>query len=222
MPEAPVVVIAGGFLAVKPGASLYYHILCRLTGGHLVTLDGAGLGPSDDIYRHFEAEVDKLSAGGKPLIIIGHSLGVIQAIRYAASHDNVLWIVGLGAPMEGSALCHVARPLVSLIGRFVPRLAQVEVLSDLTPKSAYLDEISELLPLVVDRLTCVHTRLDLVVWPAKSCYVVGAHDYLYLPWANHLTMIIHPAVITKAVEIIKQAWQSSAPEPRVLATAASL
>jgi pimeloyl-ACP methyl ester carboxylesterase len=207
-PEVPevVVVVAAGLGAINPAAGIYYRQLCRHTGAHLVVPHGAGFGSSSDTYRYFEADFDRLSAGGKRLIIIGHSLGAIHAVRYAAHHDNVAFLMLIGMPVEGSLWCH-------LIQSIAP------VFRDLKPNSDFLAEMHHLLIRVAPITTCVEVSFDLFVVPSRACHVHGADRYLRFraPWVNHASVVAHPRVRGEVDYLIREA--SRRPVPPDLATA---
>lgn len=196
-----VVVVAGGLGAVKPGAGWYYNRLCRLIGAELVTAHGAGFGQSSKTYQHFEADFNRLSEGGKQLVIIGHSLGAVHAVRYAAKHAHVVHLMLIGMPASGTAWCHLIRPFGNLIERFTP------VLRDLVPNSAFLAEIAEELKLVADRTTCVEAKFDLIVLPSRSSHIEGAANHIKLPsfWVNHVNAVIHRDVLDCAEAIVAEA-----------------
>ena len=196
-----VVVVAGGLGAIKPGADWYYRRLCRCLGAELVILHGAGFGPASKTYEHFEAELDRLSQGGKKLVIVGHSLGGINAVFYAASHANVAHLILIGVPVLGSAWLKLARYLEHTIEHYVP------ILHDLAPGSSLLAEFDHALMQVAPTVTCIEAVFDIFVVPAGACHVPGAHDYLILraPWINHVTMIAHRRVLELSLDIVSEA-----------------
>lgn len=189
MPEMKVVVI-GGTLALKPLARPYYWLLCLLAGhAKLVTLPDGGLRSLADTYPVLSAQIQAICPDDEPMILIGHSQGALLAAMYAAAHTNVMRIVAISGPFGGVATCHAARFLPSSLARRLP------ILRDLTPGSAALTGLAELLVGVRERLICIYTPYDGIVWPASSCRVEGARVNIRLsPIANHLTEILRREV----------------------------
>ena len=201
MPSEVVVALAGGFLSINPGASYLYGSICRATGAELIIPHRYGFGSLNEGFIRFKDELDLL-AGDKPMVIIGHSLGAINAVRYAAHNNNVTDIMLIGMPVRGTALCRIASPVRYLARYFAP------ILEDLAPNSEFLDGISSLLPQVRHKITCVHARRDYVVTPSSSAYIELAKDYLYLDDCNHVSMVIDSRVIKRAKEIVEEANRS--------------
>jgi hypothetical protein len=188
------VVVAGGLMAIKPGAGIYYRDLCQKTGAELVLPHRGGIGPFMDTYKHFEARLDELSADGRQLVIIGHS------------HVHSLLL--LGVPIKGSILAYVELPIRALTSRIAPIIGQ------LVPGSQTIKELEAHLPHVLDRTTCVHARLDAIVIPSRSTYIHNAHRHIKLPWwVNHVLMINHQHVLDEASRLIDEAVHAQGSTP---------
>jgi len=195
------VVVAGGLGAIKPGAEWYYRRLCSDIGAELVTPYAAGFGPANLTYEHFEAELDRLSLGGQQIVIVGHSLGGVNAVRYAARHSNVARLMLIGVPVLGSAWLKYVSHFREAIEIYAP------ILLDLSPTSGFLTTFNDELLRVAHMTTCVEARFDLFVLPNGACHVPGAHDYLWFsaPWVNHVTLIAHRRVRQRAADVVAEA-----------------
>ena len=209
MPKASDVttVIAGGLGASTFGADLYYSRLCNHLGAVLVKPDRGGFGPIDQTYEQFEARMDELSDHGrKLLVIVGHSLGGIYAVIYAASHPNVLHLVLIGVPVNGSAWLRLITYINEIAGQYAP------VLLDLMPGSELLDRFYKSLLQVASISVCIEARFDLLVMPNGACHVPGALGYLMLwaPWTNHVTMIGHKRVLAVCSNTVADAQSIAA------------
>jgi pimeloyl-ACP methyl ester carboxylesterase len=202
-----VTVVAAGLGAMTFGADLYYSRICNYLDAELVKPERGGFGTFEQTYERFEARLDHLSDfGRKQLVTIGHSLGGICAVIYAASHPNVLRLVLIGVPVYGSAWLRLIGYVDDIAEQYAP------VLLDLMPGSGLLGRFNQSLVQVASISICIEAQFDIFVTPAGACHVPGALGYLRFsaPWVNHVTLITHKRVLEVCGDVVADAQTISA------------
>ena len=159
--------------------------------------------------------LETVSALPPPVHLVGHSLGGLLALRFAATHGEIPLgrIVLLGSPVNGS---RAARGFAALPGAtfFFGQLAGSELLTDTVPRWRGVPEVGVIagshsvgfgrfvghLPEPNDGTVAVdETRLD------------GAADHTVLP-VSHTGLLISPEVVAATVRFLNSG-RFAAPGP---------
>jgi pimeloyl-ACP methyl ester carboxylesterase len=179
-------------------------------------LDLWGFGDSDRLSGNYSVKayvellrefMDNLGMGVLRPTLVGHALGGIVALRFAAqSSELVERVVGVSVPLVGAA---INRPLASLPGngdalvRLVARRAkfpEVELEVGKTEVSAVTDsvhsamenDLCHLLPPLSIPVLLVHGGSDPLIAPPQQEWLQGCDDHvrtIFLDGARHFPML---------------------------------
>jgi hypothetical protein len=163
--KQPVAIFIGGTFATSLFGKLFYHRVAKLFGrAHVITIPGCGLLAIDQAAELVTAEIAKWVPAGTPIVLGGHSQGALIAAHYALDHPEVVRVVALNAPFDGTCRAYLGYPLMASM-------------RDMAPGSAYLTRLNARLPEIAGRLATVAFADDMLV-PWQSSYVPGATNYL--------------------------------------------
>ncbi len=172
-----VVVLIGGTGVFPLLAELYYPRLRRATGAEIVCIPWAGSRTIAEGYAELESQLDRL-IGSRTSAIIGHSQGGLMALLYAMGHPKVIKVVPISAPLRGT---HVAR----VWPKWLPGCFGDMATDCLFSRKLVRELEAWLESNPATEIDCIYTTLDMVVWPTRSSYLPGAHNYLFVPPGLH-------------------------------------
>ncbi|OLZ73406.1 hypothetical protein AV521_04870 [Streptomyces sp. IMTB 2501] len=177
-------------------------------------LDGIGAGPFTTMGHHAfgpdiraaarvlgeQAELASARSSGRPVVVIGYSLGGLIARYYTQALGGdayVPLVITLATPHGGTAAALLAPPH--------PLLRQ------LRPGSGLLTELAGPAPGCRTRFVAFYSDFDEVVIPASRGRIdhpdLTARNVL-VPGVGHLTLPLHPPVIDQVRSLLTAARQS--------------
>jgi pimeloyl-ACP methyl ester carboxylesterase len=204
--DASPVLILGGFLSHPTYYAPFGPFLERL--GHVVHHDDALN------CRAFRSQVERLAARvdaicdrvGKPVRIVGHSLGGLQAMAVLAERpDAVAHVVAVASPVAGGTpwqpLQHIAERVLGVRARDAHVLRRL-----IEPHAA--------------RITTISTPHDLIA-PPRVCAVSGAGNVVLSTitaadraLASHVGVIFMPTAIRVVTRVLRRPCAPSSPVRR--------
>jgi len=212
--QGPLLILVHG----TPGSASGWadYVLDPLAGWEVIALDRPGFGNSDpdDAVTTLEAQAAAvaalLPAAGRPVVLLGHSLGGPVVAQVAATHpERVSAVVLLAASMDpAQESIHPMQwigawpPVRMLLPRAI-RNANAELMA-LKPE---LVQLADLLPRITSRVVIVHgTKDDLV--PVANVAFMQAHltgascvDTILLEGRNHFLPWNSADVVREAVRM---------------------
>lgn len=118
---------------------------------------------------------------GQPPLVVAHSMGGLAVRRWWAQHrpDAIHHLVTLGTPHQGTRLARLG---------FTTNARQMRERSRWLLALAHLEG-----PERRQRITCVYSRCDNIVFPSRNAVLDGARS-VELVATPHVAMVDHPAV----------------------------
>lgn len=213
-PRATVVLVHGFAASSCDGALVRQAEALREAGLEVVSYDSRGHGESDgectlgDLERHdVAAAVDDAATDGRPVIVVGASMGAIAVLRYAATTSRHLaGVVAVScpaawrAPRSAQGILAAALTQTSVGRRLADRAMRVRlspVWTNAEPPTALVERIG--VPLAL-----VHGQGDRFIRPADGVELYRhARDPKRLdlvPGMGHAYDVLGVAPITSSVE----------------------
>jgi pimeloyl-ACP methyl ester carboxylesterase len=216
-------IVAGTAIKGVAATVMMRRVLERHPNAFLVTLASFGVSlPLSRSQDHLADDMRKgLIAQGRhpdsPVVLVGHSQGALACLRYAIDHpENVLHVISVGAPWNGSRSAGRVSRLMGLTGRDL-----TPALTDMASGSAFLTALHDDLPQIADRVTNIYSTHEIVIAPYVAAHidVEGVTNVLIASedeYGQHLRTYPDLTIEELIVGRVTHLGEMNAPEVRAL------
>jgi triacylglycerol esterase/lipase EstA (alpha/beta hydrolase family) len=156
----------------------------------------SGRVPITELARQVAAQADALrrESGAQQIDLLGFSMGALAArcyLQQGGGRDHVRRFISISGPHAGT-LTAFALPFAGM--------------RDMRPQSALLRALeAEADPFGTVEVHCIYTPLDLMIVPATSSILRGAHSIHRVPIPLHRWMIRDPRVLDLVAGLLTRA-----------------